>query len=452
MEIRKDENMNVMIIFLVLLPLLAVLAMISRKHFSKYKGGEVAERLQKVEVLYGRRLEDAAQQYIEREFRLFLILLGVLWFAALGILLYPAADQPSEEIERPAAGENATEVTVHLSDGEKEELVTLAVNPRRMTEEEFDTAAKAALEGIRSGMAGKNQDLMHVTQDLVFPSQDKSHKLKITWETDHPTVLSRKGKVRREELTEALEVTVKARVTDDVHEAELSETVTVLPANATETALEKAERVLIQQEESGRNSATYQLPDKIGEVEVKRQAETVKGMICKLYIFAVILIIMLFLVRRNKEKEKLKEREAVLGQVFYRFVKRLTLLVGAGDNLQNALVRAAEVEKRYLLPEVWYILNSIRSGTAEQKAYTELGKNLGLKNYIRLFSTISTTGPRGSNQLIQMLEQEVQEAETEKRDEARKKGEQAQEKLLIPMVILMATVIGIVLYPAIVGM
>ena len=51
-----------------------------------------------------------------------------------------------------------------------------------------------------------------------------------------------------------------------------------------------------------------------------------------------------------------------------------------------------------------------------------------------------------------MLEQEVQEAETEKRDEARKKGEQAQEKLLIPMVILMATVLGIVLYPAIVGM
>ena len=50
MEIRKDENMNVMIIFLVLLPLLAVLAMISRKHFSKYKGGEVTERLQKVEV------------------------------------------------------------------------------------------------------------------------------------------------------------------------------------------------------------------------------------------------------------------------------------------------------------------------------------------------------------------------------------------------------------------
>ena len=444
--------MNVIIFFLVFLPVMAVLAMISRKHFSKYKGGEVAERLQKVEVLYGRRLEDAAQRYMEREFRILLILLGVLWSAAWVIFLYPAADRASEEIQRPAAGEEAKEVTVQLTDGEKEELVTLTVNPRRMTEEEFDVASQAALEEIRSVMSGQNQDLGHVTQDLVFPSQDGSHKLKITWETDHPTVLSRNGKVRREDLTEALEVTVKARVTDDVHEAVLSETVTVLPASATETALEKAERELKQQEENGRGSATYRLPEKIGEVEVSRQAESVKSMICKVYIFSVILIAVLFLVRRNKEKEKLKEREAVLGQVFYRFVKRLTLLVGAGDNLQNALARAAEVETRYLLPEVWYILNSIRSGTAEQKAYTELGKNLGLKNYIRLFSTISTTGPRGSSQLIHMLEQEVQEAEAEKREETRKKGEQAQEKLLIPMVILMATVIGIVLYPAIVGM
>ena len=110
------------------------------------------------------------------------------------------------------------------------------------------------------------------------------------------------------------------------------------------------------------------------------------------------------------------------------------------------------MEERFLTREVLYAVNRIRTGTAESKAYAELGRNLGLQSYVRLFSTISTAAPRGSSQLLNLLEQEVKDAEAEAKETARRRGEQASQKLLLPMFLLLIVVIGIVLYPAIAGM
>ena len=76
--------MKIVAIMLVLLPLIAVAAVVARKHFSLHKDGTVvvpgiAGRLQKLEVLYGRSLEDATRQYVEQRFRQLLVGLGLLW-------------------------------------------------------------------------------------------------------------------------------------------------------------------------------------------------------------------------------------------------------------------------------------------------------------------------------------------------------------------------------------
>ena len=175
-------------------------------------------------------------------------------------------------------------------------------------------------------------------------------------------------------------------------------------------------------------------------------------MICKVYPILILAAGAVFLLHESKEKEKLKGREERLSAVFYRFVKRLTLLLGAGESLQDSLLTAAAVEERFLTREVLYAVNRIRTGTAESKAYAELGRGLGLQSYVRLFSTISTAAPRGSSQLLNLLEQEVKDAEAEAKETARRRGEQASQKLLLPMFLLLIVVIGIVLYPAIAGM
>ncbi len=449
--------MTVIMIFIILLPILAILAIISRKHFSKYKGElwfvpQIAGRLQKMEVLYGRSLEDATRQYVEQGFRHILILLAVLWFVALGIFMMPATDPAEGEIQRPEAGKSAEKITLQLTDGTDTEAYILNVEPRELTEEEFAAAADRAVSQVREKMAGKNADLQHVTGDLSLPERDPSGLLKISWDTDRLTVISRSGAVHREDLEEETVVTVKGTFSDGIHEAFLEESVTVLPYSATETAIEKAIRELGRLEENSRKEGKLLLPEQIDNVNVSEKKTTIKNTICKLYIFLVLFACILAVRKFSREKEILKKRDEELEKVFYRFSRRLTLLISAGENIHSALLQAAAVEERYLLPEVQYAMNRIGTGTAEAGVYVQLGRSLGLKSYIRLFSTISTAGPRGSSQLMRLLDQEVRDAETEAREEAKKKGEKAQEKLLIPMVLLMIVVIGIVIYPAVAGM
>ena len=102
---------------LVLLPVIAVLAILGKRQISHNKDGswlvpKLAGRLQKLEVLYGRALEDATGQYMEQRFRHFMAGLGILWILGVGILLLPAGDQDSGQIRRPEAGEDATGISV----------------------------------------------------------------------------------------------------------------------------------------------------------------------------------------------------------------------------------------------------------------------------------------------------------------------------------------------------
>ena len=140
-------------ILLVLLPLIAAGALLERKHFSLNRGGswrvpQIAGRLQKLEVLYGRALEDATSQYMERRFRQFMAGLAVLWILGLGVLLLPSGEKESDQIQRPAAGEDAAGIAVQLTDGEMTTEFTLQVGNRHLTEEEFGAAGETAVEWL----------------------------------------------------------------------------------------------------------------------------------------------------------------------------------------------------------------------------------------------------------------------------------------------------------------
>lgn len=449
--------MKIVAILLVLLPLIAVAAVVARKHFSLHKDGTmvvpgIAGRLQKLEVLYGRSLEDATRQYVEQRFRQLLLGLGLLWILGLGVLLLPSGEKDGGQIHRPAAGEDAAGITVQLTDEGEAAEFTLEIGSRHLTEEEFNKAAASAIGSLEKEMLGRNSGLDHVTENLNFPSKDRTGLLEVSWDTDALTVISRNGTVRREELQEPCGVTITARLSDGIREETTSFCATVLPNSYTETRVERVQRLLKEMEEASRDTDVFTLPEQMEGVVVQGQQESTGKMICKLYPVIVLAAGGLFILRGSREKEKLKEREERLQGVFYRFVKRLTLLIYAGESLRESLVTAAAVEEQFLTPEVQYAVNRIQTGSAESGTYAELGRNIGLRSYTRLFSTISTAAPRGSSQLLNLLEQEVKDAEAETKEAARRKGEQASQKLLLPMVLLLVVVVGVVLYPAIAGM
>ena len=80
--------------------------------------------------------------------------------------------------------------------------------------------------------------------------------------------------------------------------------------------------------------------------------------------------------------------------------------------------------------------------------YEQLGQRLHVPEYYQLMQHISQHIRMGTKDLRNLMETEMQTALRKKRESAKKKGEEASTKLLLPMVILLAFVMAIIIFPA----
>ena len=71
-----------------------------------------------------------------------------------------------------------------------------------------------------------------------------------------------------------------------------------------------------------------------------------------------------------------------------------------------------------------------------------------MQQYTRLCSLLTQNIRKGNSELLLILKEEALKATTERLDQARKKGEQAGTKLLIPMMMMLAVVMILIMIPA----
>ena len=109
-------------------------------------------------------------------------------------------------------------------------------------------------------------------------------------------------------------------------------------------------------------------------------------------------------------------------------------------------------ERRYAYEEICIIINEIQDGTPDIPAVEQFGKRCGIQPYLRFASIISQNLRKGSQGLIEILEQEALEAFDQRKQQALRMGETASTKLLFPMMIMLGLVMGIIMVPAFMSM
>ena len=90
----------------------------------------------------------------------------------------------------------------------------------------------------------------------------------------------------------------------------------------------------------------------------------------------------------------------------------------------------------------------LQVGRSETEAYDHFGKRCQLQPYIRLSALLSQNIRKGSNDLLRMLRQEADSAFAERKSLAKKLGEEAGTKLLLPMMMMLCVVMVIIMIPA----
>ena len=99
--------------------------------------------------------------------------------------------------------------------------------------------------------------------------------------------------------------------------------------------------------------------------------------------------------------------------------------------------------------EMLITCREMESGMGEQRAYERFGERCGPAGYRRFGNMLAQNLKKGSRGLVALLEQEAGNAFEERKSAAKRYGEEAGTKLLIPMVMMLGIVMVILLVPAI---
>ena len=153
--------------------------------------------------------------------------------------------------------------------------------------------------------------------------------------------------------------------------------------------------------------------------------------------------------------QRVEKRNDLLQKAYPEIVSKLALLTGAGMTLRGAFMKLASDYRRKraekfccVYEEIMYMCNEMETGVAEAEAYINWGKRCRIREYNRLSMLLVQNLKKGSYRLTESLREEASLAFAARKEEARRAGEIAGTKLLLPMGLMLMIVMVIILVPA----
>ena len=215
--------------------------------------------------------------------------------------------------------------------------------------------------------------------------------------------------------------------------------------------LEREAARKMAEEETEEESRVFILPDEYDGKKVTWQLVKPSwgGWIAGITAVGCILLQLAF--ERDLLREGDKRREQLLME-YPSFLARLTLLAGTGMPIRRIVVRLAGESRKEDAPQIYQeVLKTVRemeSGVTELNAYENFGQRCRLPQYKKCASLLSQNVRKGTGGLLGALNQEAENAFEERKALAKRKGEEAQTRLLLPMVMMLVVVMILVMVPA----
>lgn len=151
-------------------------------------------------------------------------------------------------------------------------------------------------------------------------------------------------------------------------------------------------------------------------------------------------------------KDKLTARREKILTEFPQVLSKMTLLVNSGMLLRDAWDLIAQQGDTVLFEEMRLTSTQLDNGVPEVVAYREFAERCGIKE-VRKFASMVIQGlEKGGSELTFFLKDMADEMWLEKKNIVRKKGEQANSKLLVPTAIIFIGILFMIMAPMMAGL
>ena len=274
---------------------------------------------------------------------------------------------------------------------EKQEDISISVSGKKYDEEELKNAFSEAEKEVEQAVLGKNKSLDEVRSDLNLITSVPEKNMKVSWELDRYDVMDIQGHLQQDNLsTEGTLIKLTVILTYEDEEERYEFYAKVFPS---ELSADKEEM--------------RQLQEKVEEADLYIKS----GMTIRKAWFKI---------AGEYEKDQ-KEKEQISA-------------------------KACGRKKAY--EEMVNVMYKISGGASEGECYEEYGIRCNLSEYRKFGMMLSQNLRKGTRGLTELLEREAEDAFEQRKNLAKKAGEEAGTKLMIPLFLMLIIVFAIVIVPA----
>lgn len=401
--------------------------------------------------------KQAFWQYIRSPCRILFI------FGLFGILAEVLSGVSSEGIASglvkrnpPNEGELETEASVCL---EKEKItypVTLLIPERKYKPSGELERIQAAIDEIQDTFCGSNASLNEIVSNPNVSGSYQNGEVLAEWLFSDEEVISAEGTIFQEALGQEKEeieafVALSCGESEDIYR--FSFQIQPLAKSREEAVLCEIKKQIGLQDET---NPYVELPNEIdGQKATWQEVSSYQSI--EILLLGILAAFASAYAAKEQREKQLQKRKRNMLLSYPEFVSKLSLLLGAGMTIPGGLRKMNQMYQRrkqaggkeeLVYEELNQMICELENGIGELRAYQRFSEKCDLQPYRKLVSLLVSGQRMGNCKLMEQLNEEADRVFLERKNAARKFGEEAGTKMLIPMMLMLFIVMAIVIIPA----
>jgi tight adherence protein C len=168
-------------------------------------------------------------------------------------------------------------------------------------------------------------------------------------------------------------------------------------------------------------------------------------------IFASAVLLLAFYASDKELDEKIKKRNFQIQYDFPDFLNKLVLLINAGMTVPKAWEKIVGDRKNVtpLYEELNITYLEIKNGKPEMEALEDFARRCRVREVTKFITLMIQNLRKGSGELVPLLKLQSNECWELRKNMARRLGEEASTKLVLPLMIMFIGILVIVILPAV---
>lgn len=362
-------------------------------------------------------------------------------------------------LERLEPGKGNRKAQLKVRSGRTEKKVSVVIPEREYRPEELKAKMAQGRKYIEKQYLGQNRSAERVEKPLQLVSRIADSAIKVNWQLDASGYVNKDGTLNNDHLKNKVEVSITAiMVYREVKEKVVLEFLLYPRTKSREESFwDNWESQLEEEKERSAQQKELILPKETDQKRL-RYTEVRHSAWSKLLLLGGILCMCIPFLLDYQIEQGIRKRDLQMQKEYPEMVERFILLLGAGLTIRGAWQRiTTDYEKRrdkgeapyhYLYEEMILTRIDMENGKSEAAAYTAFGRRVSMLQYMKFSTLLVQNLKKGSDDLLRRMEMEASDAVRARRELAKKLGEEAGTRLLLPMMMMLIVVFALIMTAA----